>query len=412
MKRMIALVTVGLGVASAHAEDKPGAERYFRAGAKAYAAQNFDAAATDFDEAWKALPLPEIAFSAAQAYRKLYRLDPKPQHVRRAVELYRAYLDKVKSGGRVGDAVDNLAEMERELDKLKASGASTTVAPQIEHTRLGVSVTVAGEGAADLLALREVGDASSESTRGLAATIDGKPVPPFALVDVVAKDHVIAATAEGYFPVEKKVVAVTGQSQLIELDLKPRPGKVNVHTEDGAQIAIDGRPTSTPVDVAAGNHLLTIVHRGREPYLQDLVITRGHEISVSAPLVKTARRRAVPWVVGGTTIAAAGAIVTGVLAVVHDGRASKLRDDIAAGNQPPSAADEYDREVSSRDHFVTATWLLGGAAACTGAVALGLYFFDNPQPAERAMRSHGSTISVVPTASSSGGGLSLVGRFW
>ena len=106
----------------AHAEDKAAAERYFRAGAKAYAAQNFAAAATDFDEAYKALPLPEIAFSAAQAYRRLYRVEPKPEYVRRAVELYRAYLDKVKTGGRVGDAADNLAEMERELDKLEASG--------------------------------------------------------------------------------------------------------------------------------------------------------------------------------------------------------------------------------------------------------------------------------------------------
>src|SRR5262249_42974924 len=105
----------------AHAEaDKAAAERYFRAGAKAYAAQNFAAAEQDFEEAWKHLPMPEIAFSAAQAYRRLYRVDPKAQYVRRAVDLYKAYLDKVKSGGRVGDAADNLAEMERELDKLKA----------------------------------------------------------------------------------------------------------------------------------------------------------------------------------------------------------------------------------------------------------------------------------------------------
>ncbi|MDB4956871.1 MAG: hypothetical protein JWO36_4440, partial [Myxococcales bacterium] len=108
---MIAVVAFAAG--TAHAEDKAAGERYFRAGAKAYSAQNFAAAATDFDEAWKAFPIPEIAFSAAQAYRKLYRIDPNPGHVRRAIELYRRYLEKVKSGGRVGDAVDNLAEMER-----------------------------------------------------------------------------------------------------------------------------------------------------------------------------------------------------------------------------------------------------------------------------------------------------------
>jgi hypothetical protein len=109
MKKLLPLLLIAR---LAHADDRAAAERYFRAGAKAFAAQNFGAAATDFDEAYKALPLPEIAFSAAQAYRRLYRIDPKPEYVKRAVELYRVYLDKVKTGGRVADAADNLADME------------------------------------------------------------------------------------------------------------------------------------------------------------------------------------------------------------------------------------------------------------------------------------------------------------
>ena len=51
--------------------------------------QDFAAAATDFEQAYKALPLPEIAFSAAQAYRRQYQVDAKPSHVARAIELYR-----------------------------------------------------------------------------------------------------------------------------------------------------------------------------------------------------------------------------------------------------------------------------------------------------------------------------------
>ena len=116
-----AFLVVALVATAAHADPQAEAERYFRAGAKAYAAQNFQAAAADFDEAYKAMALPEIAFSAAQAYRRLYRVDPKPDYVRRSVELYRVYLDKVKTGGRVGDAADSLGEMERELDHLKRS---------------------------------------------------------------------------------------------------------------------------------------------------------------------------------------------------------------------------------------------------------------------------------------------------
>jgi tetratricopeptide (TPR) repeat protein len=122
------LITILLVAGVAHADDKRAeAERYFKAGAKAYAAQSFAAAAADFDEAYKALPMPEIAFSAAQAYRRLYRVDPKPEYVRRAVELYRVYLEKVKTGGRVGDAADSLGELEREMDRLKIKvGAGET----------------------------------------------------------------------------------------------------------------------------------------------------------------------------------------------------------------------------------------------------------------------------------------------
>ena len=65
-------------------------------------------------------------------------------------------------------------------------------------------------------------------------------------------------------------------------------------------------------------------------------------------------------------------------------------------------ADRYDTEVQSRDHFVTATWILGGAAVAAGAIAAGLYFFDTPQPTERL---------IVPTATSNSASVSVVGRF-
>jgi hypothetical protein len=401
MKRVLLTLVIASSIAHADsAIDKANAERYFRAGAKAYAAQNFSAAATDFDEAWKALPLPEIAFSAAQAYRRLYRVEPKPQHVRRAVDLYRAYLDKVKTGGRVGDAADNLAEMERELDKFKAAGTSTAVAPVAEHTRLGISVTVTDQSESG--ALREIGDVSGELTKGLKTTLDGKPVEPFALTDIGAGEHVLAASADGYYPVEKKAVAVAGQAQLIEVELRPKPARVAIKTEDDAQITVDGRRMAAQLELGSGKHWLTIVHRGRESFSREISVTRGQELTLSVPLVKTPRRRAVPWVLGGAAIAAASAITTGVLASVHDGRASDLRNQIAIGNRPPSDADAYDREVKSRDQFATATWILGGAAVAAGAVAAGLYWFDTPEPQERV---------VVPTVSSTGAGLSLSGRF-
>jgi PEGA domain len=391
-------VAAWLAVRPAFAEDRAAAERYFRAGAKAYAAQNFAAAAADFDEAFENLAMPEIAFSAAQAYRRRYRVDPDPSFVHRAIELYRAYLAKVTTGGRVGDAADNLAEMERELDKLKSAGKDTSrarpLARSIERTRLGIGVTIADQGAdqaadqtadqaaGDATRVREIGDVAGALLPGLAATLDGKPLEPFALVEVSAGEHTVKVSADGYVPAEKTTRTVAGQSQLIEVELRPRPARVTIATETDARIAIDGRTVATaptaPLELAAGKHLLTIVRRGREPFGKELVVARGQAIALTAPLVQTARRRAVPYFLGGAGVFALGALTTGVLAAVHDDRAGALRAQITLGNRPPSDGDGFDREVTARDHAVTATWLLGGAALAAGAVGALALWFDTP----------------------------------
>ena len=119
--RTLALI-IALVAATAHA-DRDKAEKYFSAGAAAYKQQSFAAAAEQFELAYKELALPEIAFSAAQAYRRQYFVDPKPEYVKRAVELYRIYLDQVKSGGRVGDASDGVAEM-HVMDAIRRSAAA------------------------------------------------------------------------------------------------------------------------------------------------------------------------------------------------------------------------------------------------------------------------------------------------
>ncbi|HEY1546878.1 MAG TPA: PEGA domain-containing protein [Kofleriaceae bacterium] len=402
MKRVVVIAM--LVAATAHADDRAAAERYFRAGAQAYSAQNFGAAAADFDEAYKAMPLPEIAFSAAQAYRRLYIIEPKPEYVQRAVQLYRTYLDRVKTGGRVGDAADNLGEMQRELERLRIS-ATTIAAPAVAHTRLGVSVTIRDQHA-DTTALREIGDATQTALPGLAATLDGKPIEPFALVDVEAKDHVIEVHADGYQAVHKRAVAIAGQSQLIEVELEPKPATIAIKTTSDASIAIDGRAVATAptpaLDVAAGKHLLAISLRGHEPYGRELVVARGQALAIDAPLARTAKRRAVPWLWGTAGVLAAGAIATTIVAIERDDRASNLRDQIDAGNQPPSTADAYDAAVSSRDHFVDTTWLLGGAAVAVAAIGAGLYFFDEPST---------DRLRVTPIATGTAAGAVLSGRF-
>lgn len=399
---IVILLALAIPAAGSPDESRASAERYFRAGAKAYAAQNFAAAVANFDEAYKALPMPEIAFSAAQAYRRLYRTDPQPQYVRRAVELYRVYLAKVKTGGRVGDAADSLGDMERELDKLEAHGAKTRI-ETVERTRLGVNITIADQAASEAGALREIGEGTGDLMKGVTAMLDGKRVDPYALVDVAAGDHTVSVTAEGYFPVEKKQRAVPGAASLVEIELRPRPAKVTVKTESGARIIVDGRgATSALLELTAGKHVLTIVRRGREPFGRELGVTRGQELVVDAPLAKTGRRRAVPWVLGGASVLAAGTIATAIAAEVHDGRASDLRAEIAAGNAPPAKADAFAAEVRSRDNFKTGALVLGGSALAAAAVGAALYFFDAPST---------EAVRVTPTIVPGSAGLSVLGRF-
>ncbi|MCW5805548.1 MAG: carboxypeptidase regulatory-like domain-containing protein [Deltaproteobacteria bacterium] len=380
MKRVV-IAVVGLvalaGVAGADdkALGKEG-ERYFRAGAKAYAAQSFAAAVANFEEAYRALGMPEIAFSLAQAYRRLYRVDPKPLHVQRAVELYRVYLDKVKTGGRVGDAADNLGEMERELDRLKLRGVAVRE-DRTERTRLGVNVSLGGDGG-EAAALREVGDATGDAMKGVVVTVDGKQVEPFALIDVEPGEHAVAVTAEGYFPVEKKQRAVAGAPALVEIALQPRPAKVSIRTLAGAAVTVDGRRASTELALDAGRHLVAVAHRGRVPFERELVVVRGQELTLDAPLPMTGRRRAVPWVLGTAGALAAGAIASGTVAFVADGRASDLDARIARGNQPPSVRADFDAEVSRRNDFRTSGLVLGGSAIVLGAVGAFLYYFDHP----------------------------------
>ncbi|MBA3539903.1 MAG: PEGA domain-containing protein, partial [Deltaproteobacteria bacterium] len=372
----------------------------------AYAAQNFAAAVASFEEAYKLVPLPEIAFSAAQAYRRQYRVEARPEYVKRAVELYTAYLAKVKTGGRVGDAADSLGEMQRELDRLQASGTKIELAV-VERTRLGVTIAFVGTtDDTNTTALREIGDATGEATKGIAATLDGRPIEPFALIDVEPGDHVFRVEAEGYEPVERTRRAVKGDSALVDMPLKAKPAKVTIATEAGTRVMVDGRPAGTlpmgALELAAGKHVITLLRAGREPVARELSVTRGEIRTIRVPLVQTARRRAVPWVLGGAGVLAIGAAVTTTLAVIADGNATDLRAGIAAGDRPTSDADAYDRDVRRRDRFVATTWVVGGGAVLAGLIGAGLYLFDAPSA---------EGVSVTPAISAGGAGAFVTGRF-
>jgi hypothetical protein len=403
--KLVAFMLVALcAVASAQVVDKKAAERYFRAGEKAYQAQNFEAAAKNFEEAYKAAPLPEIAFSAAQSYRRQYHVDARPEYCARAVELYKLYLQQVKTGGRVGDASDALVEMEHELERLIKMGVKVSPELAAEHTLLGVSVALAGE-SNKATHMHEVEEGAHGQATEIVATFDGKRVEPYTLVKIEPGMHAIHVEAAGYKPFDLQENVVQGTTNMIDVALDPKPANVTFDVESDARIEVDGRPLGTTpltINVPAGAHIVTILHRGREPVVREVVFDRGQELHLTQPLAMTTRRRAVPYVAivaGGLALVCGG---TAIAALVEDSRASKLNRQIQTGDQKLSVGLDYQSKLAWRDGLVTATWTTGALALATAGAAAWLYYADHPSP---------EGAHVAPMAGPGGAGAMLFGSF-
>ena len=391
MRLAIAIVVCTLSIA--RADDPEAARRAFRTADRAYKAQNFEAAAHHYEEAYRLLPVPEIAFSAAQAYRKQYRVEPKVAYVVRAIELYEVYLGKVKTGGRVGDASDNLGEMKVELISLQARGvAIAPSAPPPPRTRLAISPHRGGDGGT----IAEVGEHGDTGEPSYTVTLDGKPARPFVPLDVTPGLHTVRVEAPGYVPRETTARAIESVSTVAEVALAPRPGRVVVETESGARITVDGNPLGTgpraAFELPAGPHVLAISRRGRRAIARPIDIDRGGTLTLREPLEITPRRRAARWLALGTGTLVVVALGTGVYAQIQDGRADDDRDTLDRGDGSIALADRYDAAIRSRDRFTTIAWLTGAAALGAGLTAAALYWFDTP---------------VVPTAT----GVAIRGRF-
>jgi hypothetical protein len=388
-------------VAIAHADEVAGdrkvAERHFRAGEKAYSAQNFEAAATNFEMAYKALPLPEIAFAVGQASRRQYRIDPKLEHATRAVEYYRRYLDKVKTGGKVGIAADSLGEMVREVEKLTAAGAKAAAAVVlVEKTQLAVSPIF---GAEKRSRMNEIGEMAPSDQR-ITVTIDGKRVPAFQLVDVEPGNRVVRIEAEGYLPKESIERVVEGDSAVAEIPLDPKPARIAITTEAGARIRVGGKPVGPKFEVAAGKHLITIVRAGRRSVTREVEVVRGQELAIEQRLEKSARRRLVPFVLAGSAVLGVLTLGGVIYAAQLNGEANDHLAAIRGGDQPQSVLNAYNDAISNRDRVVTGTWITGGFALAVAAVAGALYLFDRP-----------SEEGVHVTATASGAAVTFGGRF-
>jgi hypothetical protein len=398
-----ALLVLVLITATASADRKT-AERYFRAGEKAYRAQNFLAAAQNFEQAYKELPAPELAFSTAQAYRRQARVDPtKAEYITLAIKYYQLYLEQVKSGGRVGDAADSLGEMMRELDKRGA--AMMKVAPVTQDvTRLGVSVMFADKQSSGVM--REIDDKDAAPQVVVRTSIDGEPVEADVMIPKKPGEHVVRAEAEGYRPAEKTVRLIAGAPDIVELELQPLPARVTVKTEAGAAISVDGRAVGvvpmSAIEMAAGRHLITIVRNGRQAFGTEITVKRAAHETVEVSLTHSTRRRAVPYalLLSGGLLVASG--LSGLAAWHYDSDASSRLDQLRMGDQPQEVLAAYYRSRSRREDLRTGMYVFAGSAVVAAGAAAWLYYFDTPSA---------EGVHLVPATSNTSVGAMMTGRF-
>lgn len=389
---LLAAALAAATAAPAAADDRADAERYFRTGERLLAAGELAAAATAFDDAYEILPLPEIAFSAAQSYRLAYVKDRDPAQLRRAIELYRIYLGAVKRGGRVKDATGALAELEPQLARAAASGPTIVAAAPPRAT--GLMIT-------------------SEVSPATGTIADQPPVTgELPLVhEVRAGRHTITVVAPGYRDKTITAIAVEGELVPVEVDLEPLPASLTVTAARGARVRVDGRTVGDAplpaIAVPAGRHVVTVSQRGRRPLAREVTVGRGEAVTVAARLRPTAQRRASRWVLigSGAVLAGAGLAGLGALAADRDAAAIDARRRTVGISEDELA--RYQDRVGDRDDRRTAMWALGGVAVAAGVTGGLMYLLDHDEA--EAPATIGPTL--VPAVGQDGFGLVARGRF-
>jgi hypothetical protein len=389
MKIWTIIVVLLLAVPARADDQRAEAERYFRTGERLLNAGEFAAAASSFEDAYEILPLPEIAFSAAQSYRLAFVKDQQPGRIKRAVELYRIYLDKVKSGGRVKDATNALLELEPQLQRLEASGKMIGAAPAARTTGLMITSEV------------------SPATGKIGG--DPKLAGELPLVrEVTAGKHEVTVEAKGYKPKTITAIAVEGELVPVEVDLEPLPAIIEVKVEGGARVTVDGRSHGTTplraIPVDAGRHYVTITKRGRRSHAREVVLERGGTATVQTSLRTTTQRRASRWVLIGSGVLLVGSGLAGLGALSADGKASDIDEKrMTGGGITEDELARYDELRAERDDLKTTMWTLGGAALAVGVAGGLMYFLDRDEPE--------SAPSIAPAVGPDGAGVMVRGSF-
>lgn len=350
------------------------AKTLFNAGAQAYERTQYTAAIQAFEQAYKLAPRPGILFSTAQAYRRRYTVDRRPEDVSIAIARYREYLDKVPQGGRRSDVITALAELEPLVARLPAPAAAG-----IEATAPGPAP---GEGKLQTRLM------ISSHVEGAVVSVDGNAPAELPFIEEVAPGkHRVKVTAAGHFDDERQIAAAEGGVVALDIPLREKPALLTIAVEERADVSIDGRlvglaPLPRPLEVSSGRHLVTVSRGGRRPFSREVELARDERRTVAVELEMTDQRYAAITLVG---VSIAGAVVGGVIgafALRENGIAEDIyRGEIEKGNASEARRNAYTDALGARDELRRAAGIALGVGALIGGAGALLFLTDFPESA-------------------------------
>jgi len=125
----------------------------------------------------------------------------------------------------------------------------------------------------------------SSEPPGATLTVDGvgKGTTPCTIEDIVAGDHVVEASLDGYEPVRQTIRTQAGRSETVSMTLKAVPSELQILTSpSGAEVYIDnqlrGQSPLTVRDLKGGRYRVRVQLEGYDILARDVSIERGQKL--------------------------------------------------------------------------------------------------------------------------------------
>lgn len=335
------------------------AKAVFDAGGRAYEQGDFTAAIQAFQQAYSLSGRPSILFSLAQAHKKRFTEGGAAGDKDAAIELYRAYLAAVKTGGRRGDAIKGLEALGGA--PAESGGPAAPSAPMmVKKTQLAID----------------------SPTPGALISIDGSPpAPPQVVMEVTPTRHTVKVEAPGYISKEFTISAQEGMMTPETYELEEQPAKLQIDAE-GASIFLNGRDMgeSTLLTVPSGKHFVAVAKTGHQSDARPLEIAPGSTQKLSFDLKTTRQRDAAigMMVAGGVTIVLGGLSLG--YAFLRQADAQAIDRKRQSSGILPKDVTRYDEASQDRDQFRALGIVVGGVGGLGLVIGGGLFLFDSPPP--------------------------------